>query len=1023
MPGQLQQTRGRIFVALLLAAAVLQPARAAKPVWAGGQGNSSDGSKWSTGQVPGQSDTAHIDNGKVTVTGNLTLGLLELSSDPIAGTTGTLAGSGTLNLSLSSTLGRSQWDAGEMSFSGGGGVTISNSSALDIRTGNDHRLNSTAITNNGAIAWTGGTLSTGGGSSIVNASGATFTTDQDGSMLHNLNGNRAVFSNAGTFRKSGGTATTLLEATFDNTGTLDITSGTVRLAGGGTSTGSVTFANGGRLELNGSDYAFTGGTLSGNGTIEVSANTATFGGTTGSANMKVSGTGTAHFTGNHNTSGALTLVAGNVEGTSTETATIGGGLTWTGGTITAARVQSTGGGTIGAGGSKILGNGAQLSLAGSTTWTGDTVTTGGGSAITNSGTFDVTTDSALAHDTTSGARSSFRNDGTFTKSSGAGGSAKTEVQTVFTNNGTVNANAGTLLLSGGGSNTGTLSTGNGARLELGSGFSLTGGTVNGSGTTAIVGTTTWSGGTMNGTGTTSVETGGTLTVSGSGDKVFGRGDGTTTGGRVIDNSGRITWSAGALRGGDGAQIVNRSNAVFDAAGDGNLTNSGSGAQPSFDNRGSFVKSASAGGSTVVSGMTFVSSGSVAVQQGTLRFDSSVTSNGGSFFADSGTTLVFAGGQRFNNGSVIHGTGLVRAIADVTTFDGTIAFDTFELAGGGLYGASTVDSGTLRWTGGELRDSATLTLNSAAVLEISGTGNRDFMRGDGTTSGGRVINNRGQIIWSNDGDLRGGDGAQIVNNAGALFEVRNDRTLAHTGSGDVATFTNHGVFLKSAGNNTTTVAIPFANSATGFIAVQHGTLRFTSTFTNANGSVGLEHGATLSVSSTLNLGTGALFGTGTIEAKQVIAGGVVSPGSSPGTLAITGDLSLLTTSSLLIELGGATQGTSYDFLNVSGSAGLGGTLVVSFVNGYQTTMPSTATFTIITAANGLTGAFANVANGARVFTSDGIGSFQVNYGAGSSFAANSVVLSNFVAVPEPSTWVLMSAGTALTLLGWRRRRKA
>jgi hypothetical protein len=87
------------------------------------------------------------------------------------------------------------------------------------------------------------------------------------------------------------------------------------------------------------------------------------------------------------------------------------------------------------------------------------------------------------------------------------------------------------------------------------------------------------------------------------------------------------------------------------------------------------------------------------------------------------------------------------------------------------------------------------------------------------------------------------------------------------------------------------------------------------------------------------------------------------------------------------------------------------------------MPSTATFTIITAANGLTGAFANVANGARVFTSDGIGSFQVNYGAGSSFAANSVVLSNFVAVPEPSTWVLMSAGTALTLLGWRRRRKA
>lgn len=44
--------------------------------------------------------------------------------------------------------------------------------------------------------------------------------------------------------------------------------------------------------------------------------------------------------------------------------------------------------------------------------------------------------------------------------------------------------------------------------------------------------------------------------------------------------------------------------------------------------------------------------------------------------------------------------------------------------------------------------------------------------------------------------------------------------------------------------------------------------------------------------------------------------------------------------------------------------------------------------------------------ARLASLDGVGSFQVNYGTGSAFAANSLVLSNFVAVPEPSTWALM-----------------
>jgi hypothetical protein len=84
--------------------------------------------------------------------------------------------------------------------------------------------------------------------------------------------------------------------------------------------------------------------------------------------------------------------------------------------------------------------------------------------------------------------------------------------------------------------------------------------------------------------------------------------------------------------------------------------------------------------------------------------------------------------------------------------------------------------------------------------------------------------------------------------------------------------------------------------------------------------------------------------------------------------------------------------------------------------------ATDIFTLLTADDILAGAFGNVASGSRLDTGDGFGTFLVHYGAGSSFGANNLVLTDFrssrVAVPEPTPIFLLVPGL---LVLWLRRR--
>ncbi|HKC24925.1 MAG TPA: hypothetical protein VKF32_09295, partial [Thermoanaerobaculia bacterium] len=148
--------------------------------------------------------------------------------------------------------------------------------------------------------------------------------------------------------------------------------------------------------------------------------------------------------------------------------------------------------------------------------------------------------------------------------------------------------------------------------------------------------------------------------------------------------------------------------------------------------------------------------------------------------------------------------------------------------------------------------------------------------------------------------------------------------------------NAGTLKKSFGSGTSTIArIAFANSGT--VQAKNGTLAFTltSTYTQTAGTTSLLGGSLSSVNGFAFHG-GSLTGAGTITGDIVNSGAHVAPGSSPGSLTISGSYTQTAAGFLDVEIGGLSPGT-YDVLSVTGGATLAGTLTPSLVGGFAPTV--------------------------------------------------------------------------------------
>jgi len=211
----------------------------------------------------------------------------------------------------------------------------------------------------------------------------------------------------------------------------------------------------------------------------------------------------------------------------------------------------------------------------------------------------------------------------------------------------------------------------------------------------------------------------------------------------------------------------------------------------------------------------------------------------------------------------------------------------------------------------------------------------------------------------------------------------------------------------------------------------GSTTFSGTITDsgAAGAIGLiKSGAGTQVLSGANqiagpvdVQEGTLMMSGSVGPVTVEALGTLSAGGSPGRLNVGGDYSQAGT--MLAEIGGTEQGTSYDWIDVTGPATLDGTVDVNFFGSFgPLDVQGGDFFDILTADGGITNAD---------LRDVGFDFSDAQLVAPATFWKTEIIrggpdgdaLRLSIGVPEPSTLILAALGLlGLGLCGWRRRKR-
>jgi len=444
--------------------------------------------------------------------------------------------------------------------------------------------------------------------------------------------------------------------------------------------------------------------------------------------------------------------------------------------------------------------------------------------------------------------------------------------------------------------------------------------------------------------------------------------------------------------------------------------------PALDNSFSFLSEAAGAPETltVTNGVTVLQTGEIDLESGsTLNVSGDLTN-----FHDVTTNLAnFKGGPNTLN---VTGTFYNEVGADLALgFSG----DTSDVANIGVL----VNSGRL-----DVNTGVTLNLTNQpnGITDIS-QGSAINLFGTGTIKVGS--SNALANLASIEGTLSLINGqaitlaaANLIVSTSGVVDALNSSTLVVSGN-----LINSGIVQTGADNvlgfsgNTMTVAGAFTNNAGAQFSVglndmasvgtllNNGTLTIGTNailnLTNSGGSFVQMSGQTV-VNGTLNsmpavqIQGGTLSGSGIINAN-VIMGGRLSPGNSPGILTINGNYTQTAFGAYVAELAGLTAGTGYDQVDVDGTADLHGALDVNLLNGFTVAVGDNF---ILMKYDSETGTFSMVdlpklGNGLK---------WDLSYDPG--FIDLSVT-SGVTTTPEPSTYLLWGAVGLLGIGIWARRK--
>ena len=306
---------------------------------------------------------------------------------------------------------------------------------------------------------------------------------------------------------------------------------------------------------------------------------------------------------------------------------------------------------------------------------------------------------------------------------------------------------------------------------------------------------------------------------------------------------------------------------------------------------------------------------------------------------------------------------------------------------------TIGNGAAVFNGGDsligyfnANSNAVLVTGPGSVWNIGDSGGLGV--GEGGSGNSLTIANGGLVLdangWIGDYDsFAGNNNTVLVTGAGSVWSNSASLVVGYNGSGNSLFIANGGMVTAT---NVTTGGSPSAGNvlsvsggwlyatnttASGALNVQFGTLNLNSgtvtvnrfyanngasSIVSFNGGTLNSGGSTVSNGSIFQVGDGSstatfdlfggahafangilintnaiLTGTGAVTGSVTDAG-LIAPGNGFGVITDTGDLAMLSSGAMTMELGG-TNAWLYDQFDLTGALTFGGTLTVALLNGY------------------------------------------------------------------------------------------